>query len=50
MNNDQAIIHFKEAKRIAVEINSYARSMLASLNLGRIYLEKENLIQHCIIK
>ena len=42
MNNEQAIIHFKEAKRIAVEINSYARSLLASLNLGRIYLEKGN--------
>jgi len=42
MNNDQAVIHFKEAKRIAVEINSYARSLLASLNLGRIYLEKGN--------
>jgi len=43
MNNEQAIIHFKEAKKIAVEINSYARSLLASLNLGRIYLEKGNL-------
>ena len=42
LNNDQAIIHFKEAKRIAVEINSYARSLLASLNLGRIYLESGN--------
>jgi signal transduction histidine kinase len=42
LNNDQAIIHFREAKRIAVEINSYARSLLGSLNLGRIYLEKEN--------
>ncbi len=41
-NNDQAVIHFKEAKRIAVEINSFARSLLASLNLGRIYLEKGN--------
>ena len=39
MNREQAIIHFKEAKRIAVEINSYARSLLASLNLGRIYME-----------
>jgi signal transduction histidine kinase len=41
-NNDQAVIHFKEAKRIAVQINSNARSLLASLNLGRIYLEKGN--------
>jgi len=39
MNREEAIIHFKEAKRIAVEINSYARSLLASLNLGRIYME-----------
>jgi signal transduction histidine kinase/predicted negative regulator of RcsB-dependent stress response len=41
-NNDQAVIHFKEAKKIAVRINSNARSLLASLNLGRIYLEKGN--------
>jgi len=49
MNNEEAIIHFKEAKRIAVEINSYARSLLASLNLGRIYMETEKLdsaLQH----
>jgi two-component system, NtrC family, sensor kinase len=38
-NTEQQIIHFKEAKRIAVEINSPARSVLGSLNLGRIYLE-----------
>ena len=38
-NIDQQILHFKEAKRIAVEINSPARSVLGSLNLGRIYLE-----------
>src|SRR5688572_17305173 len=39
MNREEAIIHFKEAKRIAVAINSNPRSMLASLNLGRIYME-----------
>ena len=42
LNNEQGIIHFKEAKRIAVEINSHPRSLLASLNLGRIYLERGN--------
>ena len=38
-NREQELIHFREAKRIAVEINSPARSVLGSLNLGRIYLE-----------
>ena len=38
-NTEQQILHFKEAKRIADEINSPARSVLGSLNLGRIYLE-----------
>ncbi|HET9744816.1 MAG TPA: ATP-binding protein [Chitinophagaceae bacterium] len=42
-NREQEIIHFREAKRIAVEINSPARSVLGSLNLGRIYLEAGNL-------
>ncbi len=37
LNKEQEITHFKEAKRIAVEINSSPRSLLASLNLGRIY-------------
>jgi signal transduction histidine kinase len=39
-NTEQQLIHFREAKRIAVEINSPARSVLGSLNIGRIYLEK----------
>ena len=39
-NPEQQLIHFREAKRIAVEINSPARSVLGSLNIGRIYLEK----------
>ena len=38
-NMEQQLIHFREARRIAVEINSPARSVLGSLNLGRIYLE-----------
>ena len=38
-NVEQQLMHFREAKRIAVEINSPARSLLGSLNLGRIYLE-----------
>jgi len=39
INIEQEIVHFKEAKRIAIEINSPGRSLLGSLNLGRIYLE-----------
>jgi two-component system, NtrC family, sensor kinase len=39
-NTEQQLIHFREAKKIAVEINSPARSLLGSLNLGRIYWEK----------
>jgi len=42
-NTEQQLIHFREAKRIAVEINSPARSLLGSLNMGRIYLEKGKL-------
>ncbi len=38
-NMEQQLIHFREARRIAVEINSPGRSVLGSLNLGRIYLE-----------
>ncbi|HET9825245.1 MAG TPA: tetratricopeptide repeat protein [Chitinophagaceae bacterium] len=38
-NMEQQLIHFREAKRIAVEIKNPARSLLGSLNLGRIYLE-----------
>jgi len=42
-NTEQQLTHFKEAKRIADEINSPARSLLGSLNLGRIYWEKGKL-------
>jgi two-component system, NtrC family, sensor kinase len=42
-NTEQQLIHFKEAKGIAVDINSPARSLLGSLNLGRIYWEKGKL-------
>jgi len=43
LNKEQEITHFKEAKRIAVEISSSPRSLLASLNLGRIYFLKGDL-------
>jgi two-component system NtrC family sensor kinase len=39
LNSEQEIIHFNEAKKLAVQINSGARSQLASLNLGRVYLQ-----------
>ncbi|HEX6169758.1 MAG TPA: ATP-binding protein [Chitinophagaceae bacterium] len=42
-NTEQQLIHFREAKRIAVEINNPARSLLGSLNLGRFYLESGKL-------
>ena len=42
-NIEQQIVHFREAKRIADEINSPARSLLGSLNLGRIYMETGSL-------
>src|SRR5687768_15433764 len=37
-NKEQEIAHFKEAKKIADEINNPARSLLGNLNLGRIYM------------
>jgi signal transduction histidine kinase len=40
LNIEEEMVHFKEAKRIADEINSPGRSLLGSLNLGRIYMEK----------
>jgi two-component system, NtrC family, sensor kinase len=43
LNSEQQLIHFREAKKIADEINSPARSLLGSLNLGRIYWEKGKL-------
>jgi len=39
LNSEQEIIHFTEAKKLAVQIKSNARSQLASLNLGRVYLQ-----------
>lgn len=42
-NVEQQIMHFREAKRLAVGINSPARSLLGSLNLGRICLESGKL-------
>ena len=43
LNKEQEIIHFKEAKRIADQINSPARSLLADLNLGRFFWKSGNL-------
>ncbi len=43
LNPEQQIVHFREAKRLAVEINNPARSLLGSLNLGRIYLDTHRL-------
>jgi two-component system NtrC family sensor kinase len=37
-NTEQTIFHFKEAKRIAQEINNPARVMLADMNLGKVYI------------
>jgi len=36
-NTEQEIIHYKEARRIALEIGHPVRQMLASMNLGRSY-------------
>jgi len=37
-NNEQAIVHFREARRIATEIGHDNRQMMANMNLGRSYL------------
>ncbi len=37
-NTEQMILHFKEAKRIAQEINNAQRIMLADMNLGNAYI------------
>ena len=37
-NTEQLIFHFKEAKRIALEINNPVRVMLADMNLGSAYI------------
>ncbi len=37
-NSEQEIFHYKEARRIASEINYPVRQMLASMNLGRSYM------------
>lgn len=37
-NKEQEIVHFKEARRIASEINHPIRQMMADMNLGRSYL------------
>jgi len=37
-NTEQEIFHYKEARRIASEINHPVRQMLAAMNLGRSYM------------
>ena len=37
-NASQSVYHFKEARRLAVEIDNIHRIMLADMNLGRVYL------------
>ena len=37
-NNEQAILHFGEARRISSEIGHNTRFMMANMNLGRSYL------------
>lgn len=37
-NNDQAIVHFREARRISLNIRHSTRQMMAAMNLGRSYL------------
>ena len=37
-NTEQLIFHFKEAKRIALQINNPVRIMLADMNLGGAYI------------
>jgi len=37
-NNEQAIVHFREARRISSEIGHHTRQMMANMNLGRSYL------------
>ena len=36
-NNDQAIVHFSEARKISSEIGHDVRQMMADMNLGRSY-------------
>jgi len=36
-NSEQELIHFKEARRISIEIGHNVRQMLADMNLGRSY-------------
>jgi signal transduction histidine kinase len=40
-NNEQAIVHFREARRISSEIGHNNRQMMANMNLGRSYLNAD---------
>ena len=40
-NNEQAIFHFREARRISSEIGHNTRQMMANMNLGRSYLNAD---------
>jgi len=40
-NNEQAIVHFREARRIATDIGHNNRQMMANMNLGRSYLNNK---------
>jgi two-component system NtrC family sensor kinase len=42
-NTGQMIFHFKEAKKIALEINNPLRIMLADMNLGNAYIIRNRL-------
>lgn len=39
-NDEQTIVHLKEARRISIEIGHGVRQMLADMNLGRSYAKK----------
>src|SRR6187399_2115789 len=40
-NNEQAIFHFREARRISSEIGHSNRQMMSNMNLGRSYLNAD---------
>ncbi len=42
-NSEQEIFHYKEARRIAIEINHPIRQMMAAMNIGRTYMTINNL-------
>jgi len=38
-NTEQALFHFKEGKKIAIEINNSQRMLIADMNIGNTYLD-----------